>query len=226
VTDPTNEDTRLTVPIFPLSTVVLFPGGDCPLHVFEPRYRQMTREALAGDGLIGMVTVRPEHTGDMGGDPPVFPVGSLGRIVRSEELEDGRLNVVLHGTSRFRIREEPPRPTEQLYRTAVVETLAESETASGELARLRERVSSAFRQLVELVAPARAEETDPKHLTDVDDATFLGVLVQLLNLPPVERQGLLETNGVGERLDALEGILRFQLAQLGRNVSGGSERLH
>ena len=216
----------LLVPIFPLSTVVLFPGSDCPLHVFEPRYRQMTRDALAGAGWIGMVTVRPEHVGDMSGDPPVFPIGSLGRLQHSEELEDGRFNIVLHGEARFRIRDEPAREGEQLYRVARVERLDEAKADAGEVAQLRERIAEAFRRLVEIVAPDRADQIGPHRIADTDDATFLGALVQVLNLPPVERQSLLETNGVGERLAALESILRFQLARLGTGTADGPDRVH
>lgn len=215
-----------TIPIFPLSTVVLFPGADCPLHVFEPRYRQMTRVALDGDGWIGMVTVRPEHVGDMAGDPPVFPIGSLGRIRDHEQLPDGRLNIVLHGIVRFRIRDEPPRPGDRLYRVAVIDPLDEAEAVAADVVSLRERIAEAFGRLVSIVAPERAEQIGPERLAPLDDATFLSALVQLLNLPPVERQGLLETNGVGERLSRLESILRFQLVGLGLGTSGDPERMH
>jgi Lon protease-like protein len=215
-----------TIPIFPLSTVVLFPGADCPLHIFEPRYRQMTRFALDGAGWVGMVMVRPEHVGEMAGDPPVFPIGSLGRIRHSEELPDGRLNIVLHGVARFRIRDEPPRSGDQLYRTAVVDPLEEVAAVAEDVARLRERISESFGRLVSIVAPERSEQLGPERLAPLDDASFLSALVQLLNLPPVERQGLLETNGVGDRLGALESILRFQLVGLGLGTSGDPERVH
>jgi len=219
-------DQRTAIPIFPLSTVVLFPGADCPLHIFEPRYRQMTREAHAGTGLIGMVTVRPEHVGEMEGDPPVFPIGCAGRIVRCEEIPDGRFNVVLHGVWRFRIAGEPARPDERLYRSALADPLPEAPTDAERVGRLRERISQAFAQLVALVAPERARQVGPQLVAGVDDATFVSALVQILNLPPLERQSLIEANGVGARLEALEGILRFQLAGLGLAEGSGPGRVH
>jgi Lon protease-like protein len=217
---------RIAIPIFPLSTVVLFPGADCPLHVFEPRYRQMTREARAGDGLIGMVTVRPEHVGDMAGDPPVFPIGCAGRIVRCEELPDGRFNVVLRGLWRFRIADEPARPTERLYRSALVDGIAEADDDDERVLRLRVRISEAFARLVARVAPERTRQIGPHLVAEADDASFVSVLVQVLNLPPLERQSLLEANGVLARLEALESILRFQLAALGLGESSGPGRVH
>jgi len=219
-------DAGRTLPLFPLATVVLFPGVDCPLHVFEPRYRQLTRDARAGAGRIGMVTVRPEHIGDMAGDPPVFPIGCMGDLIRSEDLSDGRINVVLHGTARFRIRDEPARPPDRLYRMARVEDLHETPDDSAEVARRRGRVAAAFERLVRSVAPERAERIGPQRIAALDDPTFVFVLVQILNLPPVERQSLLEANGVGERLGALESILGFQLAALGQRNGDGSDRVH
>jgi Lon protease-like protein len=217
---------RIRVPLFPLSTVVLFPDADCPLHVFEPRYRQMTRAALAGEGRIGMVTVRPEHVGDMAGEPAVFPVGCLGRIVRSEELGDGRFNIVLHGTTRFRVAREIPRAGERLYRLAEVEPLTDDATDPDRTHALRRRISDAFARLVRRVAPDRARELAPERFADVGDGVFLAVLVQMLNLPPLERQGLLEAGGDAARLEALEGILHFQLAGLGLGDEGGPGVVH
>lgn len=216
----------LAIPLFPLPTVVLFPGADCPLHIFEPRYRQLTRAALDGAKTIGMVTVRPDHAGDMAGDPAVFPIGCMGRIVESEELADGRFNIVLHGTERFRIVEEPPRPGSRLFRQARVSALAEPDSDAAEILRLRDGISAAFDRLVQAVAPERSAEIGPRLVADVDDATFLSVLVQVLNLPPVERQSLLETNGVAARLRALEAMLRFQLAGLGLQQGDGPARVH
>ena len=72
--------------LFPLSNVVLFPRVKTPLHIFEPRYRQMTEAALDGDRRIGMVVVRPEHVEAIAGDPPLFEVGCEGVISDSKKL--------------------------------------------------------------------------------------------------------------------------------------------
>ncbi len=89
------------IPIFPLPSTVLFPGLPLPLHVFEPRYRGMVEDALAGERVIGMVLLKPGWESDYEGAPPVFPIGCLGRIDHAEPLPDGRFNILLTGRARF-----------------------------------------------------------------------------------------------------------------------------
>ncbi len=91
----------LRVPIFPLAGALLLPRAQLPLHIFEPRYRAMVRDALASDGVIAMIQPKDET------EPPrLFDVGCLGQIVGSEQLDDGRFNIVLEGISRFKIVSE------------------------------------------------------------------------------------------------------------------------
>ena len=110
------------LPLFPLPTVVLFPNVFLPLHIFEPRYREMVADALAGDRMIGMVLLRPGWEHDYEGRPAVYPIGCSGVITHVERLPDGRYNIVLRGIERFRILEEdheralPPRLVEPLRR--------------------------------------------------------------------------------------------------------------
>ena len=106
------------IPIFPLPEVVLLPGEVLPLHIFEPRYRQMTEAALEAERLIGMVTVRPDACEEMGGNPPIYAVGCVGFINEHQRLPDGRYNVVLRGVKRFRVQSESAPDLERLYRLA------------------------------------------------------------------------------------------------------------
>src|SRR5918998_6461106 len=89
----------IRVPIFPLAGAILFPRSQLPLHIFEPRYRDMVRDALDGGGQIGMI--QPVSLDPV--SPPLYAVGCVGEIVGVEELEDGRYNIVLGGTGRFRL---------------------------------------------------------------------------------------------------------------------------
>src|ERR1700752_3118620 len=92
-----------TARLFPLPNLVLFPSLLQALHIFEPRYRQMTADALAGDRLIAMVLLRPGWEADYDGRPPVHEVACLGRIAAEQRLPDGRFNLQLRGLSRARI---------------------------------------------------------------------------------------------------------------------------
>ena len=102
------------LPIFPLVGVLLLPRGRLPLNIFEPRYLAMTRDALGGERLIGMIQPSepprdmPRDAGIGGMKPPVYPVGCAGRITQFSEADDGRFLITLTGVSRFRIIEELP----------------------------------------------------------------------------------------------------------------------
>jgi uncharacterized protein len=99
------------LPIFPLTGVLLLPRGRLPLNIFEPRYLAMTRDALGGERLIGMVQPSDPQQDNRGGgalNPPVYPVGCAGRITAFAESDDGRYLLTLTGVSRFRIRDELP----------------------------------------------------------------------------------------------------------------------
>src|SRR5579871_1913359 len=110
------------LPLFPLPNVVLFPNVFLPLHIFEPRYREMVGDVLKSDRLIGMVLLRPGWERDYEGRPPVYPIGCSGVITHVERLADGRYNIVLRGVERFRVLEEDHA---KVYRRAVVEPLRE-----------------------------------------------------------------------------------------------------
>src|SRR4051812_1397494 len=109
--------------LFPLPGVVLFPHAVLPLHIFEPRYRQMTEDALADDRLVTIVQLRGTSPSDAPtlGTPPIETVACLGRILQHERLPDGRFNFLLLGRRRVRLTREIP--TGKLYRTAEAEIM-------------------------------------------------------------------------------------------------------
>src|SRR5215510_11390422 len=89
-----------TARLFPLPNLVFFPHVMQPLHIFEPRYRQMTADALAGDRLIALVLPTPGWEADYAGRPAIHPVVCLGQVVTEQRLEDGRYNLLLRGLTR------------------------------------------------------------------------------------------------------------------------------
>jgi Lon protease-like protein len=137
-----SDDARLRiVPLFPLPNVFLFPGCVMPLHVFEPRYRQMIEDLLDGPGQIVMGTVPEEHANALAGSPPVRSIAGLGEICRHERLPDGRFLVWLFGLSRVRIEEEP---SLRMYRRVRIEPLLETAPPKEREALLRERLRHAI----------------------------------------------------------------------------------
>ena len=108
---------RTSSPSSPCRTWSSFPRMPLPLHIFEPRYRAMVRDAVRGARLIGMVLLRGDWERDYVGTPAVFGMGTVGELVRSDELPDGRFNIVLRGVREFVIHRELARAP---YREAVV----------------------------------------------------------------------------------------------------------
>ncbi|UCH74950.1 MAG: LON peptidase substrate-binding domain-containing protein [Rhodospirillales bacterium] len=104
VFDPTFEQLPATIPVFPLSEVLLLPRGRLPLNIFEPRYLAMVEDALAAQRMIGMI--QPVSGGDGRNDPDLYATGCAGRICRFEETEDGRYLIALAGVCRFNVAEE------------------------------------------------------------------------------------------------------------------------
>jgi hypothetical protein len=213
------------LPLFPLENVVLLPAGLVPLHVFEPRYRQMMEDALAGDRRIGMLAVRPEGVHDMAGDPPLYEIGCAGFVAEHQRLADGRFHLVLRATHRFRVLRELPREPSRLYRVAEVELLAERHGDPDAVLRARDR---AIELLVRLTARALGPEraVAETELRALEPAQFAAGVAQSVGLPTPEKQALLEVDTLAERLERLAAALDFHLALLERAPAGGPETLH
>ena len=211
-----------TLPIFPLHTPVLFPRCVAPLHVFEPRYRALIHDALAGERRIGMVTVRPEVVDEMPGDPAIFPVGCAGFIAQHQQLADGRYLILLQATTRFRVVREQPKRAARLYRVAEIEPLDE---LPGDPARADAHREQIVRQLGELVSrdAERNAEIDLGRLEGLDPGAFASEISQALRLPALEKQALLEANSAAERLERLAQTLSFYRTL---SSSGPAETIH
>jgi uncharacterized protein len=182
------------IPLFPLPGIVLLPGTLLPLHIFEPRYRAMVADALAGDQTIGMAMLKPGWE-RAGATPAIFPIGGAGRIVASEELPDGRYDIVLEGEFRYRVLDEaPPAP----YRVARVEEIRSVPfPTADEAARVGREAARLFREIAGAISlPPLPEE-------DVPAERLASELALRLRYEPTELQSLLETDAVSARLQAV-----------------------
>ena len=215
------------LPIFPLSNVVLFPRVKTPLHLFEPRYRQLARDVLQGDRRIGMVVVRPEHVDEMPGDPPIYPVGCAGVITESHRLPDGRYNIVLLGEHRVRVVSEQPHSESRLYRVARVIRLEDPypDAERARVARLRNAIAADVGVLIRHAQPERAHAFDAELFAGVDDETFVNAVANAFAFPADEKQAMLEAEDVPERYARLASALSFQRLEI-ESAGGGRRQLH
>ncbi len=190
----------LVLPLFPLSGVVLLPGTLLPLYIFEPRYRALVADALAGSRTIGIAMLKRGWE-EQGSNPPIHAVGGGGEIVESEKLDDGRYNILLVGRFRYRVLGEEPAAAP--YRIARVEEVAslpffdvsEEERACRAATRLFDRI----REPLEL-PPVPRERLSSERLASE--------IALRLRYAPEELQALLETDSVSARFGTLMGRMR------------------
>lgn len=215
------------IPVFPLPNVVLFPQVQLPLHIFEPRYRAMVQDTLQVDPpLVGMALLRNnrdatpgDRQGDYRGNPPIFPVGCAGKLVKHIPLADGRFNILLEGLCAYRIQEEF---YDKSYRRARVRWLpARGETLPP--AR-RDTLGRLLETYLQKAAAVRKLMADP----NMTDEVFINFFAFHLDLPPLEKQTLLDAAGLNARATALKDILEFKLSEKSwpTGGGGGKERLH
>lgn len=204
-------DALLRVPIFPLAGALLFPGAQLPLHIFEPRYRAMIRDALAGDKLIAMIQPRPGPEDDP--SPALFEIGCIGRIDACEELEDGRYNIVLEGLSRFRIAREAQVGTP--YRQVDADRSGFPEGDD-------EALGIAQRAEIEREARSYADSlgyaVDWESVGRLDDEMLVNGIAQIAPLDVGSKQALLEAADLATRADLLVQFMQFQ-----RMAPGGAD---
>lgn len=186
------------VPVFPLPNVVLLPGGLLPLHVFEPRYREMTRDVVAGRRRMAVARLQPGFEADYHGRPAIYPICGIGEVIRHEQRADGRWDIVLAGLARARVCEELP-PTRE-YRLIRAQSLRDAPVrdplALG--AWQRELVSSWTRLAPYL--PSAVRDLCQRSRDDEGAGAWADRIAAALISDPDERQRLLEELDPGERL--------------------------
>jgi Lon protease-like protein len=206
------------MPLFPLGQVVMLPQQVTPLHIFEPRYRQMVTHALDSSGQIAMAKIAGSLV--TGPTPPLRPAVCVGQIVQHEKLDDGRYNILLQGVCRARIIEEEEPDESRMYRTAMLEPVGDDEDTSGR--------AEVFRDWLR----GELDEGDLKRLSAADELLKLvsneqipsPVLVEIISFALVNddraRYALLaegsldrRTRLVQENLDDLAALIRKAVAQ-------------
>ena len=209
-----------SLPLFPLPTVVLFPNVFLPLHIFEPRYRQMVADALAGDRIIGMVTLRPGHDDEYEGAPPIYATGCSGLITHAESLDDGRFNLVLRGIEKFTIhREETPAPG-RLYRSAVITPIDEAVPATD-----RDQLRHERKKLQAILTPLFNGGPEGRLPEAMPDEDLVNALAQYMEFEPIEKLALLERQGPLARCRSMIELLEMK-AMVKESGLGDQGSLH
>ncbi|PPR11089.1 MAG: hypothetical protein CFH41_01189 [Alphaproteobacteria bacterium MarineAlpha11_Bin1] len=212
VFDPPFEKLPTEIPIFPLTGVLLLPGGKLPLNLFEPRYLSMMSEALAGHRLIGMV----QPTGDNEGDQPeVYQTGCAGRLTSFSETEDGRYLVTLSGYIRFDIKQELP--LRAGFRTIIPDWLP----YRGDLAEVDSVGIDRDRMLRTLKGYFTANQVDANWdaIEETSTDRLVNALAMMCPFQPSEKQALLEAESVVDRADVMVALLEMSLAANDDNVN-------
>ncbi len=188
--------------LFPLPGVVLFPHSVLPLHIFEPRYRQMTEDALASDRLITIVQIRPPGEWKSPTEPSLEEFGCLGRIFKHERLPDGRFNFLLLGRKRVRLSREIP--SGKLYRMSEVELIEDilpDETDHSD----RNELIAMFRNLFE---GSLDPDLDALIETDLPVGVLTDIITQAIGFPASVKQSFLSEPRVAQRVLGLLDRLR------------------
>lgn len=190
------------IPIFPLPSTVFYPATPLPLHIFEPRYRQMTADALEGERKIGMVLLKPDWEAAYFDRPAIHPIGCVGSIEKEIRHPDGKYNFTLVGLRRFRIVREIEG---KLYRLAEIDLLEEhNEQPIGEAPNAtRDGLIETYRQFISLIPADSSLKEEPDWNMGEKLSQFVDRFAYRLDLTLDQKQTFLEEQDVLRRADFL-----------------------
>ena len=192
-------DLLAALPIFPLPNCVLLPGGLLPLHVFEPRYRELTRDCLADSKLLAIARLQPGHETAYFGRPPIYTHAGLGRIICSDELADGRFHILLRGVGRVRVMEELD--AERSYRRVRATLLDDRESRRPDDVRDRYMTLVSLCDRLAEVLEEGGDQLRALVKSQTCAADCADVLTAALVTDPDDRQALLEALDPADRLE-------------------------
>ena len=196
------------IPVFPLPATVLLPKTHLPLHVFEPRYREMVRDAVESDRLIGMVLLKEDWEEEYHQNPRIHEIGCVGRMLYVQPFEDGRFNIVLYGLARVQIRDQF---FDKNYRQAWVEPLGYRKDEAKLPPVLRQQLISRLRHYGELRSWQRQIESVVG--LNLDDERLVNLFSAELDFTPLEKQFLLESDSVLIQAKRLLDLIEFYIEE-------------
>ena len=221
------KDSKQVIPLFPLPSTVFYPGTPLPLHIFEPRYRQMTADALEGERKIGMVLLKPDWEAAYFDRPEIFPMGCVGSIEKEIRHPDGKYNFTLVGLRRFRILREVDG---KLYRCAEIDLLEEqNEQEIGEKPNVtRDGLIERYREFTSLIPKNNPLKEEPDWNLGNLLSQFVDRFAYRLDLSLEQKQTFLEEQDVLRRAVFLHDFLKMKIDLIRlskiRNITPDSAR--
>jgi len=209
VVSPTGTITHLPIkiPIFPLSGVILIPGSNLPLNIFEPRYLQMVRDAVTSDGLIGMV--QPKSAENNTDDPELYAVGGVGKIDDLVDTGNNRFSIRLKGIARFEIAAElsTTTPYRQIHAdwSRYLDLTANNDALSIDRRTLLAALSNYLDQ--------KGLDADFDAIAEAPNDVLVNTLSMIIPMGVPEKQALLEAASTGERAAMLETLLKMSVIE-------------
>jgi Lon protease-like protein len=202
---PGFEELPRALPVFPLAGVLLLPSAPLPLNIFEPRYLAMTRDVLASHRLIGMV--QPTDPADQGKHPALYKIGCVGKIVRFEETNDGRFQIMLLGVARFEVVEELSVATP--YRQVVASYAPYRDDLAGEDASAENIDRAGFLAAFRAYSDQLGLKANWDEVEKAPVAPLVNALAVACPFEPSEKQALLEAGDLAARATAMLVMMRM-----------------
>lgn len=199
------------LPLFPLPGTVLMPGAALPLHVFEPRYRQLVKDCLAADGLLAIPQIRDGEEEAHAGHPGLYPYTTVGRITAHHELPDGRFNILVTPLGRVRITGELP--MDHPYRMADATLLPDVEVPEAGIAAVGARLRAYVLPMLTRAGDGARRLADA--LREVPDARLVEAIAAYVLRDGPSRQAYLAEDDPGRRAEQVEGAVYELLGRLG-----------
>ena len=204
---PKYEDLPKILPIFPLNGVLLLPGSELPLHIFEKRYIQMLKDSIKTSSMIGIV--QPLESSSLDIKPNLYEVGCLGRIIGFRETEDGRYFITLHGICRFKLSKE--NITNTKYRQYIVDYSKYKD----DFIEIDLRKNLFDRKILfpnlKLYLSRHNIKIDLAALDSVADAIIIQSLAMTCPFEPSEKQFILEANSIEERAKIVSSLIEISI---------------
>ncbi|MBI3595067.1 MAG: LON peptidase substrate-binding domain-containing protein [Nitrospirae bacterium] len=196
------------IPLFPLPNLVFFPNTYLPLHIFEPRYREMIQDTKKEEQIIGMVLLKEGWENNYYGRPEICSEGCAGQLMTAQPLDEGRFNIVLKGLFRFSVKDQF---FDKNYREALVEPFAQDNTKGSLPQQVKDDLKGVLKKWMnQNRGPAETLSLLKKEL---DDETLIHTLSYTLPFSTLDKQFLLESETLTQQAKRLMELIHFKALQ-------------